>query len=117
MSVPSFYDISNNYHTPVLGERIAVLGAVENSYTINTGIVSAASRDNGNYFQIDALLNYGNSGGPVINAKGDFLGLAARPLTPSPISAVFFLLAVITQQITFYPLSRTLQVPLIAEYL
>lgn len=86
LSVPSFYDISNNYHTPVLGERIAVLGAVENSYTINTGIVSAASRDNGNYFQIDALLNYGNSGGPVINAKGDFLGLAARPLTPSPIS-------------------------------
>ncbi len=87
-SVPSFYNIKESSHTPILGEEIAVLGVIENSYTINTGIISAASRDNGNYFQFDALLNYGNSGGPIINAKGEFLGLAARPLTPSPLSGV-----------------------------
>ena len=83
-----FFDIKNNSATAVTGEEIALIGKVANSYTINTGIISAKDRDNGNYFQFDALLNYGNSGGPVINKEGKFLGIATRPLTPSPISGI-----------------------------
>ncbi len=81
-----YIDLQRNAATPILAEKIAIIGSNQPSYTINTGIVSASTRNNGNYFQVDALLNYGNSGGPIINHSGKFLGLAARPLTPSPVS-------------------------------
>ncbi len=81
-----FFDLTLNQSNPKLGEEIAVLGANQTTYTINTGIVSAPARNNGTYFQVDALLNYGNSGGPIINNEGKILGIATRPLTPSPVS-------------------------------
>ena len=84
----TFFNLEDGISTPKLGEDIAILGVSGNSYTINTGIVSAPARNNGNYFQVDALLNYGNSGGPIIDSNGKILGLAARPLTPSPISGI-----------------------------
>lgn len=83
-----YYDINSNSTDAILGEDIAILGKYADSCTINTGIISAANRDNGNYFQVDALLNYGNSGGPVINKAGQFLGIATRPLSPSPVSGI-----------------------------
>ncbi len=81
-----YIDLQRTAATPILAEEIAIIGSNQPSYTINTGIVSASTRNDGNYFQVDALLNYGNSGGPIINHSGKFLGLAARPLTPSPVS-------------------------------
>ena len=83
---PKYYRLKENTASPTLGEEVAILGLYNDSYTVNTGIISAPSRNRGNYFQFDALLNYGNSGGPIINSAGKLLGLGARPLTPSPVS-------------------------------
>jgi putative serine protease PepD len=51
--------------------------------TVTTGIVSALDReieaDNGehlqNLIQTDAAINHGNSGGPLVNAKGEVVGI------------------------------------------
>ena len=61
------------------GARVAVLGAplgLEGSVT--QGIVSAVEREaeGKKYLQIDAALNEGNSGGPVIDEKGRVVGVA-----------------------------------------
>jgi hypothetical protein len=61
------------------GADVAAVGAplgLENSVT--KGVVSNPSREiNGkHYLQISAQLNPGNSGGPVINAKGEVVGIA-----------------------------------------
>lgn len=49
-------------------------------YTVTFGIVSALGRGNGlnnieNYIQTDAAINRGNSGGPLINMKGQVIGI------------------------------------------
>jgi S1-C subfamily serine protease len=65
------------------GERIMVignaLGMLENSVT--AGIVSGV-RDLGGYrmIQMDAAISPGNSGGPVVNEKGDVIGVATLKL-------------------------------------
>ena len=54
-------------------------------WTLNAGIVSAPARSRGFLFQTDALLNYGNSGGPVFDRAGNLLGIAAAPIEPDTI--------------------------------
>jgi len=78
--------------TPSGGERVMVLGVAPqggsgggHSFTMNTGVVSTAVRRMGYMFQFDAILNYGNSGGPVLGRNGVFLGLAGAPLSSPPI--------------------------------
>ncbi len=62
------------------GTRVAAVGAplgLQNSAT--EGVVSALDREvkGQKYLQIDAALNKGNSGGPVINAEGQVVGIAS----------------------------------------
>ncbi len=61
------------------GAKVAALGAplgLESSVT--EGIVSAVEREMGEkqYIQVDAALNEGNSGGPVIDQQGRVVGVA-----------------------------------------
>jgi len=79
------FDLAAAGTSPLLGDTVAVVGRSPDggpSHTFNPGIVSAPSRNRGYQFQTDALLNYGNSGGPVVDAAGNFLGIATAPIEP-----------------------------------
>ena len=61
------------------GASVAAVGAsLGLPDSVTRGVVSAVDRDlNGRkYLQIDAALNEGNSGGPVINERGEVVGVA-----------------------------------------
>ena len=80
-----WYDVTGNSISPQLGDGVGLVGYLpgeQPGFTLNAGIVSAPSRNRGYQFQTDALLNYGNSGGPLVDRAGNFLGLAAAPIQP-----------------------------------
>ena len=45
--------------------------------TVTKGIVSAVR---GDYIQTDAQINHGNSGGPLLNARGEVVGITSYDL-------------------------------------
>ncbi|NBI13037.1 Do family serine endopeptidase [[Haemophilus] felis] len=58
--------------------------------TVTSGIVSALGRSTGsdsgtyeNYIQTDAAVNRGNSGGPLINLRGELIGINTAIISPS----------------------------------
>lgn len=67
------------------GEEVLAIGSPlskELSYTLTKGIVSALNRSvetesgvNSNLIQTDTAINSGNSGGPLINTKGQVVGI------------------------------------------
>ncbi|MFK5892178.1 MAG: trypsin-like peptidase domain-containing protein [Pseudomonadota bacterium] len=68
-----------------VGDDVFVIGAPYNvSYTLTRGIISGhhhqGSEDEfykSEFFQTDAALNPGNSGGPLFNMKGEVIGIAS----------------------------------------
>jgi len=63
-----------------IGEKVIAIGnPLGLSFTATEGIISAKDRVGINklpyYFQTDVSLNPGNSGGPLINAKGEVIGI------------------------------------------
>lgn len=61
-----------------IGDDIYTIGAPNSlSYTLTKGVISTKSRQvQGNdYIQIDAPINEGNSGGPLLNEQGSVLGI------------------------------------------
>jgi serine protease Do len=67
-----------------IGEEVVAIGYAEGlpgQATVTTGIVSAVrtlSDHYGNweqYIQTDAAINGGNSGGPLVNLKGEVIGI------------------------------------------
>lgn len=63
-----------------LGEEVFTLGYPRNEITYSKGDVSAKSGYNGDTlsFQVQMSANPGNSGGPLLNNKGEVLGILSR---------------------------------------
>jgi S1-C subfamily serine protease len=69
---------------PRKGEQVTALGAPHGlAFTATRGIVSAirqgaeiGSAQQGTWIQVDAALSPGNSGGPLINASGEVVGMS-----------------------------------------
>jgi len=60
-----------------VGQRVIALGSPAGlEFSVNEGIISAKRDMNNNeYFQTDVALNPGNSGGPLVDAKGKIIGI------------------------------------------
>ncbi len=69
-----------NSDSVVVGERVVAIGnPLGLQFSVTQGIVSQLHRPGPNgieaYIQIDASLNPGNSGGPLINKQGEVIGV------------------------------------------
>ncbi len=69
-----------NSDSTKIGEKVIAIGnPLGLSFTTTEGIISARDREGLNglpyYFQTDVSLNPGNSGGPLINTKGEVIGI------------------------------------------
>jgi hypothetical protein len=62
------------------GQRVLVIGSPEGlEGTVSDGLV-AAIRQNGQYIQITAPISHGSSGSPVLNERGQVIGVATSML-------------------------------------
>lgn len=75
-----------------VGESVFVVGAPYGlGHSLSSGYVSGIIRDkedknpftNSEYIQTDAAINTGNSGGPMMNMKGEVIGVVSNILTQS----------------------------------
>jgi len=72
-----------------VGEWVLAIGnPLGMEHTVTAGIVSAKGRqlETGTYqdfIQTDAAINRGNSGGPLINMRGEVIGITSNILTPT----------------------------------
>lgn len=71
------------YSTPAIGEQVVVIGSPEGlSNSASNGIVSAVRQIGGKrYLQITAPISRGSSGGPVLNQRGEVVGVSVMMLT------------------------------------
>lgn len=62
------------------GHALIALGRAPDGkgLTVNPGIVSASSRMSGRGLQLDAKLNYGNVGGPVVDLEGRLVAVSCK---------------------------------------
>jgi len=70
-----------NYHQIFKGDTVFAIGhPLGLAWTITKGIISNKWYDNQDHiwFQIDAPVNPGNSGGPVVNENGKLVGLVTQ---------------------------------------
>ena len=67
---------------PTIGEPVLVLGSpLGLGGTVTSGIVSAFRAEDGlDYLQFSAPISPGNSGGPVVNTRGEVVGVAVAKL-------------------------------------
>lgn len=64
-----------------VGETVVAIGAALGNFrnSVSKGVISGLNRtlpsDNGVYVQTDAAINHGNSGGPLLNLRGEVVGI------------------------------------------
>jgi S1-C subfamily serine protease len=70
-----------NYQDIKVGQDVLAVGFalnIEGQPSVTRGVISGLNRglgDAGGLIQTDAAINHGNSGGPLINLKGEFVGV------------------------------------------
>ena len=80
---PMPYAALGNSDTLRVGEWVCAIGnPLAYEHTVTVGVVSYVGRklfdpSLDNYIQTDAAINFGNSGGPLINARGEVIGINA----------------------------------------
>src|SRR5262252_3760100 len=81
-----------NSDTVQVGDSVMVIGAPYGlAYSLSTGIISARWAPNTMYktmplaefFQTDATINTGNSGGPMFNSAGEVIGIVSHNISKS----------------------------------
>ena len=81
-----------NSDTVRVGDPVYIVGAPYGlSYSLSAGLISARWAPNSVYktmpmaefFQTDATINTGNSGGPMFNAAGDVIGIVSHNISKS----------------------------------
>jgi serine protease Do len=93
---------------PKVGDWVMAIGNPFGlGWTVTHGIVSAEGRDiggssYGDFLQIDAAVNRGNSGGPTFNLKGEVVGVNTEIYSPNggSVGIAFDIPASIVKQIT-----------------
>jgi len=88
----SFAELGDSTKVKV-GEWVLAIGnPLGMDHTVTAGIVSAKGRQLGvgsnvpqleDFIQTDAAINRGNSGGPLVNMKGEVIGINSNILTPT----------------------------------
>ena len=85
-----------------IGEPVAVIGnPFDLEGTITTGIISQVNRQAeiesnvqtrliSNLIQFDAAVNYGNSGGPLLNSTGEVIGLVIARVEPGEGDGIYY---------------------------
>lgn len=82
-----------------VGQTVYAIGNPlgELTYSMTSGIVSALDREISvesnvsiNMFQTDAAINNGNSGGPVLNDRGEVIGIASAKYSSSGVEGLGF---------------------------
>ena len=77
---------SGNSNSVIVGERVVIVGSPRGlGGTVTAGILSSV-RDSGDGFKVlqtDAAVNPGNSGGPLVNSKGQAIGVVSFKLRSS----------------------------------
>ena len=87
-----YFDLKKKVGKAEVGDPCAVIGtsSCKLGYTFNSGMISANNRNRGQHIQVDAAVNFGNSGGPVFDKNGDLLGIALEPIRPTPVMGRLF---------------------------
>jgi S1-C subfamily serine protease len=81
-----------------IGQEIIVIGyslGLEGQTTVSKGIISALRNVEGvDYIQTDAAVNPGNSGGPMLDEKGNVVGVSTFKLVGEAVEGMSFAVAV-----------------------
>ena len=99
----------------VVGESVIAIGnplSKEFAGSVTSGIISATERtvaignSEYNYFQTDAAINGGNSGGPLINARGEVIGINSAKINSEEVEGIGFAIPINTLTNDLDALSR-----------
>lgn len=96
VKVPGVAELGDSKSIQV-GESVVAIGnplGKEFLGSVTTGVVSAVNRKLGNekidYIQTDAAINEGNSGGPLVNARGQVIGINTAKIGQSGVEGLGF---------------------------